>query len=164
MSDLEYNLSKMREIERICKEHFQMQLPVSRLIIPDVPADGHTYTTVFESGQTLYALCEAEKPITLREVRTIIKQMGMEAEAYYPPDMDGSYFMRFARHAFLSVFPGRDVVDSSDLVYYQTLAPYSPALIRIRKVNGAIRRYNPKAQNWQKTLDFSYFHPQVQVQ
>ncbi|MDB5184131.1 MAG: hypothetical protein JWO07_812 [Candidatus Saccharibacteria bacterium] len=162
MSDREYNALKKQEIERLCKDHFNVDLQVSGLVIADVPTYNNSFTTIFKSGHQVYALCEAETPVTLGRVRSIIKQMGMEAEAYYEPGQNG-YFTSFARDAFLSVFPGRGVVNDDDLSYYKTLAPYSPALIRIKKINGQIRQYNPRSGAWQKTLDFSYFHPKVDV-
>ncbi|MDQ5982299.1 MAG: hypothetical protein QG549_296 [Patescibacteria group bacterium] len=101
--------------------------------------------------------------MTLGDVRRVVKRMGMDAEAYYPPEMDVRYFTRFARKAFLSVYPGREIVNNSDLQYYQNLALYSPALVRIGRVNGQIRRFNARAGSWQKLIDYTYFHPQVQV-
>lgn len=164
MTDREYNTLKKREIERICKAHFRVNLPVTDLIAPDVSTDDNSFTTVFKSGNTIYALCETETPVTLGDVRSIVKQMGMEAETYFAPHNDEDYFMRCARKSFLSVFPGREIVNTEDLLYYQTLAPYSPALVQIRRVNGQIRRFSTQGNSWQKTLDFTYFRPQVQLQ
>ncbi|MFZ2545031.1 MAG: hypothetical protein WAW80_03570 [Candidatus Saccharimonadales bacterium] len=163
MSDREYDALKIEQVELICREKFRINLQINRLIVTDAPTNNNTYTTVFRSGGAIYALCEAGTPITLGQVKSIIKQMSMEADSYYPPSNDDNYFNRFARNAFLSVFPGREVVNVNDLQYYQTLAPYSPALIRIRKINGQIRRYNSHANSWQKMIDFSYFRPQVQL-
>ena len=162
MSDLEYDKLKMREIERICVEDFRLNLNITKLIITDVATLNNSYTTIFKSGHKMYALCQSKTPMTLREVKSSVRLMGMEADEYIPPMQDSHYFTRFGRQAFMSVFPGREVVSDEDMLFYQTLAPYSPALIRIRKVNGQIRRYNQRSSNWQPTLNFSFIHPQVQ--
>jgi hypothetical protein len=89
--------------------------------------------------------------------------MGMKAEKYLPPDANENYFLRFGQKIFQDVFPGRKISTNQDtLSYYQTLAPYSPALVRISKIDGEIRQYSKIGQKWSSTLELSYQRMQVQ--
>jgi len=106
-------------------------------------------------------LCTADESLNLADIKVIIKSIGMKAEAYLPPDGDSNYFLRYGQKVFQSVFPCRKTSNNAETVFYQTLTPYTPALIRIEKINGEIRQYNQNHQQWQKTLDISYLRMQV---
>lgn len=84
--------------------------------------------------------------------------MGMKPEGYIPPKGHPNYFDEIGRERFRAVFPGRTHVTSDDLVYYRTLAPYNPALIRIREIpEGVIKQFDTDAQgNWRPAARFAY--------
>lgn len=154
--------SRISQVEKICQDCFDVNLQVKNLILDDAPTSKGSHTTVFRTDHgTIYALCIADDPLVLADVKNIVKSMGMHAEAYLPPNADKNYFLHFGQKSFQSVFPGRKVETDQDVSYYKTLAPYSPALIRIAKVDGEIRRYDNIWQQWQSALEFSYLHMQV---
>lgn len=163
MSDLEYESAEVKRIERLCKEHFGVELHISAVVASDVEMpQSDSYATVFNADNAVYALCETSQPVNLRDIQSQIKRMGLEAEFYYPPANDMNYFSRFGEKIFLSVFPGRTKASDNDTIFYQTLTPYNPALVRIRKVKGGIRRFNMRGNTWQTIKDFSYSRIQVQ--
>lgn len=157
MLDLNDISTEVREIINICSQRFATDMPVKRIIISDVPTGTESFTTVFESdNQTIYALCTSKKSMTLADVRRIIHGMGMEADAYLPPAGNKNYFKDYGRRAFLAAYPARKISSDKEMAYYQTTAPYNPALVRIAKVNGEIREYLAALQRWQKTAKYSY--------
>ena len=156
------NASKIAQLEKFCRDYFRVNLQIQDIILHEIPSSQSSRTTIFKVGRnTIYALCVSDNPIILADVKNIIKSMGMKADKFLPPNADENYFARFGQKSFQSVFPGHKPVNASETTYYQTLAPYSPALIRINKVNGEIRQYNKNWQKWQKTLEFSYTRMQV---
>lgn len=163
MSDREYELAEKMRIKRLCKENFGVDLRINTIVASDVEmTQDDSYTTIFNTNGAMYALCETNEPTTLRDIKSQIRLMGLDAEYYYPPAHDANYFERYGKNAFLSVFPGREIATESDIDFYKTLAPYSPALVRIRKVNGRIRRFNKPGNMWQTTMDLSYSRIRVQ--
>lgn len=163
MSDREYELTQKLHIERLCKNHFDVELYVDSIIASDIEmVQDDSYATLFMANGTMYTLCETSKPVTLQDIKSQIKSMGMEADFYYPPAKDMNYFSRYGKVAFSSIFPGRPVATEEETLFYQTLAPYSPALVQIREVKGEIRRFNMRGNTWQAMKNFSYSRIQVQ--
>jgi len=48
---------------------------------------------------------------------------------YLPPKGRPRYFDEIGRKKFNEVFPGQKNISDEDIIFYKTLAPYSPALI-----------------------------------
>jgi len=46
-----------------------------------------------------------------------------------PPKGRPRYFDEIGRKKFNEVFPGQKNISDEDIIFYKTLAPYSPALI-----------------------------------
>jgi hypothetical protein len=150
-------------LEGFCKDYFGVDLHVRKIIQSDLPAGEKLYTTVFMTDRNeLYALCTDDDSLLLADIKLVIKSMGMEAEEFMPPNADANYFLRYGKKIFLAVFPDRKTVSMKDVKFYQTLAPYGPALIRISKIDKEIRQYNKIRQNWQAVFEFSYLRLRIQ--
>jgi|GEM_PF-286320 len=156
------NTSKKAQLEKFCRDYFKVNLQIQDIILHEAPTSQSSRTTIFKVDRnTIYALCVSDDPIILADIKNIIRSMGMKADKFLPPNADENYFLRFGQKSFQSVFPGHKPVDASETSYYQTLTPYSPALVRINRVDGEIRQYNKNWQKWQKALEFSYARMQV---
>lgn len=154
---------KKSQIEMICREYFNVNLPVSEIIGSDIPSSKDSYTTIFrDSKGVMYALCESDEPLILGDIRSIINAMGIKASEYLPPKADYDYFSRHGRRVYQSVYPNRATCGEADLTYYKTMSPYSIALIRVARINGEIREYNDFRKRWQSAFDINYMKTQVQ--
>jgi len=160
---LDNNTPITSQIEKICKKYFGVDLLIENIILDDAPTSKNSITTVFKTNHdTIYALCTADDPLVLADVKNIVKSMGMKADVYLPPNADQDYFLRFGHKMFQDVFPNRKTRTNQETSFYQTLAPYSPALVRIAKVDGEIRQYSKIGEKWYSALEFSYQRMQVQ--
>lgn len=146
-------------IEETAREQFGKQLDIKQVIARDVPTSHTTTASVFltTKGQ-LFALVSGRAPLTLGDVRKIIRRMGMTADAYLPPKHEPHYFDKVAEEKFRDVFPGRTSVSDQDLLFYRLLAPYNPALVRIAAINdGVIRQFDSAdSSNWRVAAKFAY--------
>jgi hypothetical protein len=84
--------------------------------------------------------------------------MGLKVEMYMPPKGRPNYFDEIGRVKFGEVFPGRNTVLESDILFYRTLAPYSPALLLISEVkDGHIYQADSDARSgWRVGAKFAY--------
>jgi len=163
MSDLEYTSMKLAEIELACKKQFNVNLHVKEVLFDTITSGIHSYTTIFKTDHNdVYALCVSDEKLKLSDVQHAVKSMNMDAEEYLAPGGDKNYFLRLGYVAFLKAYPGRKSWNTQEALFYQTLTPYAPALVKISKINGEIRRYNSVAARWQKVYDFSYAKMRVQ--
>jgi hypothetical protein len=146
-------------IEETAREQFGVHFDIQQVIVRDAPTSHTTKASVFltTKGQ-LYALINGRAPLTLGDVRKIVRRMGMTADAYIPPKHEPHYFDRVATEKFRDVFPGRSVVSDQDLLFYRLLAPYNPALVRIAGVDsGVIRQFDSAdSSNWRVAAKFAY--------
>lgn len=150
MSDAEYGRAKRAEIEHVCEETFRLSLRVSEVLFDNVTTELDSFTTVFRSEDgSLYALCQAGEGMRLADVRRIVKSMNMISDRYYAPFGNADYFDRLGMRIFQRAYPGRNSWTQDEAAYYRTLVPYSPALVKLAKVNEDVRRYNPYAEKWQ---------------
>jgi len=158
-----YEVAEINELERICRDSFATNLTIENILISNLSTSRGSRTTIFEADRhELYALCVGSQPLVLADVTRIMMSMGIEAEDYLPPAGDKDYFKAFGRQAFLDIYPGRKAATDQETTFYQTLAPYSPALVRIAKVRGEIREYAPSMREWQSAKTFSYARVRVQ--
>jgi hypothetical protein len=144
-------------IERACRDAFNLKLTITEVIVRNV-STGYTSTaTVFKTSPTnLYVYITSEGTLVLADVQKIIRNMNMDADAYLPPHADVEYFERIGIQKFKSMFPGKHIMGADDTRYYQTLAPYSPALVRIAKVKGDIRTFHFESKLWRKVKDYAF--------
>ena len=146
-------------IEAIASEHFGKRFDIQQVIVRSVPTTHTTVASVFLTTKNqLYALVHGRAPLTLGDVRRIIKRMGLEAEAYLPPAHRPSYFDEVAVEKFKAVYPGRHDISDSDLRYYRLNVPYNPALVLIGAVtDGTIRQFDSSdSTNWRVAAKFQY--------
>lgn len=157
-----YEVAEIAEIERVCRDSFKTPLAIKKILLSNVSTGNGSCVTIFEANRhTLYAFCVAAKPLVFRDVKRIITSMGIEPATYLPPLGDATYFQKYGRKAFFDIYPGRKNAPAAETAYYETLAPYSPALVRIAKIKGEIREYVPSIHEWQRTQLFSYAKVEV---
>jgi hypothetical protein len=150
-------VTEITDIERICRDQFATDIVIKQAIISDLTVEETARMTVFETDRKeLYALCQSTQPLTLASIRRIVRGMGAKAEVYIPPDRDQNHFIDYGRKVFASVFPGRKLNSNDDISYYISQCPYSPALIKIARIDGEIREYIPIIEQWKKVLEYSY--------
>ena len=146
-------------IEAIATEHFGKRFDIEKVIVRSIPTTHTTVASVFlTSKNQLYALVHGKAPLTLGDVRKILKRMGLEAEAYLPPANRPNYFDDIAVEKFKSVYPGRHDISDADLRYYRLSALYNPALVLISGVKeGTIRQFDSSdSSNWRVAAKFAY--------
>lgn len=146
-------------LERNTKEQFGVAIDVKEVIARGIPTSHTTTASVFLSTKNqLYAYISGNAPLNLGDIRTLIKRMGMVADAYLPPRKDGEYFDRIAIAKFKDTFPGRTPANDGDLRFYRLLAPYNPALVRIAEIpTGIIRQFDSSdTANWRVAAKYTY--------
>lgn len=146
-------------LEKLVKDKFGLTLEVDKIIANRVPVSHTAIASVFlTEKKQLFCYVDAKSSQALGDVKKIMTRMGLKPESYVPPVGHPEYFDDIARERFRSVFPGRTHVTSEDLVYYRTLAPYNPALIKIREIpDSVIKQFDTDAQgNWRPAARFTY--------
>lgn len=146
-------------IESIALEYFGKRFDIQQVVARSIPTTHTTTASVFLTTKNqLYALVHGRAPLTLGDVRKIVKRMGLEAEAYLPPAHRPNYFDDIAVEKFKAVYPGRNNPTDADLRYYRLSAPYNPALVLINAVaDGTIRQFDSSdSSNWRVAAKFQY--------
>lgn len=146
-------------IESIALEYFGKRFDIQQVVARSIPTTHTTTASVFLTTKNqLYALVHGRAPLTLGDVRKIVKRMGLEAEAYLPPAHRPTYFDDIAVEKFKSVYPGRHDISDADLRYYRLSAPYNPALVLISAITeGTIRQFDSSdSSNWRVAAKFQY--------
>ncbi len=158
MSELEYNAMRKRECEELIPRLFHVYLPVKSFLFDDIETGEDSYAVLFESGHETYALLisSEEHPSTLSDVRSIAKSMGLRVQRYFPPGADPEYFHREGVKHFLKAYPARKQWTKEDIMFYESLATYHVALVRIDAIQGEVRRYNSHSKAWQRAFTYSY--------
>ena len=146
-------------LEEIVKSQFGLQVEIKQVIAREIPVSHTAVATVFLTPKhQLFSLIQAQSGQTLGDARAIARKMGLEVETYLPPNHNADYFNDIARSNFRKVFPGRHDIDDSELRFYRLLAPYNPALLRIKAVNdGVIRQFDSHdSSQWRAAAKFAY--------
>jgi len=146
-------------LEELAKEHFGRVIDIKQVIARDIPTSHTTKASVFLTAKhQLYVLITGRAPLTLGDVRKMVKRMGLVAEAYLPPRHDPQYFDKIAEAKFKETFPGRTVTNDQDLMFYRLLVPYNPALILVAEVSdGTIRQFDSSdSSNWRVAAKLTY--------
>jgi hypothetical protein len=146
-------------LERNTKEQFGVSIDIKQVVARGIPTSHTTTASVFLSTKNqLYVYVSGNAPLNLGDIRTMIRRMGMIADAYLPPRKDGDYFDRIALTKFKDTFPGRTPVGEGDLRFYRLLAPYNPALVRIAGVpEGVIKQFDASdTANWRTAAKYTY--------
>lgn len=148
------------QIEAYCRNYFAQSITVSRILAENIDCNHDRFANIFYDidGQ-LYAIIFSNNTMSLGDVRKIVSAIGMNAEGYFTPTGNRQYFYNYAKDVFQMVYPNRTSMTTEDLSYYQTLAPYNPALVKVKAVNGELRSYKTTAGQWIKIADFTYQSP-----
>lgn len=146
-------------IKAAIQNSFGVKLDIAQVIARGIPTSHTTTASVFLTPKhQMYALIQGRANLTLGDIRTIIKRMGLSAEAYLPPAHQPDYFNDVALQKFRAVYPGRHDVSDADLRYYRLSSPYNPALIRVDTiVDGTIRQFDASdTTNWRIATKHQY--------
>lgn len=144
-------------IENSCKAYFNTNLTIASVIVRAIPTGLSSRATIFTTKQGhTYAYIVAHGNQVLDDVHKMIHRMQCQADHYIPPHGDKDYFNRIGQAKFKAMFPGKHITSDDDLRYYKNLTPYNPALVRLAKVSGEIRAYEPHSKTWHKVKDYSY--------
>ena len=146
-------------LERDAKERFGMALEVDKVIVRNVDVGYGAKATVYlTKKKQLIGYIHGPARLLLSDVKKIASRMGLKVEMYMPPKNQPNYFDEIGREKFREVFPGRGSITDSDIVFYRTLAPYSPALLLISEVkDGNIYQADSDARGgWRVSAKFAY--------
>lgn len=146
-------------LQRIAKEHFGVEVEIDKVIVRQVEVSRTTTATVFlTKKKQLLVYISGHSKLLLSDVKKIVNRMGLKAELYFPPKGQIDYFDTIGREKFRDVFPGRTNITDNDILFYRTLAPYSPALVLISEVkSGEIYQYDSDARgDWRLAAKFAY--------
>ena len=146
-------------LEREAKERFGMALEVDKVIVRNVDVGRGAKATVYlTKKKQLIGYIHGPARLLLSDVKKIASRMGLKVEMYMPPKNQPNYFDEIGREKFRGVFPGRGSITDSDIVFYRTLAPYSPALLLVSEVkDGNIYQADSDARGgWRVSAKFAY--------
>ena len=146
-------------IERTIRERFGIEVDVRQAIVFRVPVGRTAEATLFlTTKKQLYLYISSQSKLLFGDVKKLVSHMGLKAELYLPPKGRPQYFDEIGRSKFNEVFPGRKFISDEDIIYYKTLAPYSPALILISEVNnGVVYQFDSDANtSWRPSAKFTY--------
>lgn len=93
--------------------------------------------------------------LTFAEVKHVVKQMGLRADRFFPPGANPRYFFAEGVRRYQQVYPHKKRWHPSEITYYASQARYTPALVRIRAIEG-LRRYSASTGSWQQIVDVSF--------
>jgi len=156
MSDLEYELSRNRELEAFCAKHFAKNIRVRKVLFDALPVSPAASMTVFSTEKHgVFAAIESENNAVLRlgDIERLVKEAGFSPSHYVAPEGHKGYFLQRAYNIFTSVYPSRTVWTPDQESYYQLLVPYSPALVKLGSLRGPVRRYNVFSKSWQVVFE-----------
>jgi hypothetical protein len=146
-------------LERFISANFGLNFDIEKVIVRAVPVSYTTEATVFLAPKNqLFVLVSGQSRLLLRDIQTILSNMGLKAEKYLPPKNQPDYFTDIGTKKFKEVFPGRASATDQDIRFYKTLAPYNPALAQISEVRtGVIKQFDTDSSgSWRPAAKFSY--------
>lgn len=146
-------------LEQSCKEKFGVVFDVDKVILRHIDVGHSARATVFlTKKKQLYCYIDGQAKLTLGDVRKIASRMGIKVETYFPPKGRPHYFDDIGRERFQTVFPGRKDIHDSDIVFYRTLAPYTPALLAVSEVrDGMLYQADTDSRSgWRMAVKFAY--------
>lgn len=158
MTDLEYNAMRRRQCDELIPRLFHVYLPVRTFLSDDIETGPNSYAILFESDHDTYALIISKKGTgqTLGDVKSMVRQMGLTAQRFFPPHAEPTYFYDEGVKHFLKAYPGRKKWAKQDVDFYTSLSDYPVALVRILRIDGEVRRFNRRSGVWQKAFEHSF--------
>lgn len=144
-------------IQQAIEAAFGLKLKINEVAARRVPTGYTSTATLFLSPpNALYVFVQSQSNMVLADVRSILRSMNVDVEEFVPPHGDRDYFKRIGEQKFKEIFPGKHITSPEDTRYYQTLAPYSPALAKIARVKGEIRGFHFESKSWRKVRGYTY--------
>lgn len=146
-------------LEKIVRAQFGVSVSVDSVIARHFPISRTGDASLFlTSKKQLYLYIDSQAKLLLSDIQKIVSRVGLKAELYLPPKGRPDYFDEIGTKKFREVFPGRSNVNASDIAFYRTLAPYSPALILISEVkDGVVYQYDSDSTgDWRQHSKFTY--------
>jgi len=146
-------------LEKSAKDQFGVILEVDKVIARNIDVGNSMRATLFlNKKKQLYCYINGPARLVYGDVRKLAVRIGLKVEMFFPPKGKPQYFDEIGIAKFREVFPGRHEVHAEDIVYYRTLAPYSPALMLITEVrDGIIYRADSDARSgWRPAVKFAY--------
>lgn len=146
-------------LERIVRDRFGADVTVSQIILRNADVSRSATATVFlTKKKQLFVYINGQSKLLLSDVKKIVARMGLKPELFFPPKGQPDYFDTIGREKFREVFPGRSHISTDDIIFYKTLAPYTPALVLISEVkNGEIYQYDTDTHGkWRVGVKFAY--------
>ena len=158
--DISGNFDAIR-LQRLLSVRFGVQLVVDALVARNIAAGMTARATIFFAQDgNLYCCVYGPSRLLLSDVKKIVTRMGLRPDHFFPPKGQPDYFDEFGRQKFKKLFPGFSRITDRDIVFYRTLAPYSPALVRIAEVkDGYIYQADSDARSgWRVAAKCQYRH------
>ena len=146
-------------LEREAKERFGVPVEIDQVVLRSADVGKGAKATVYlTKKKQLFCYVHGPARLLLSDVKKIASRMGLKVEMYVPPKGRPAYFDEIGRRKFSEVFPGRNAVHDSDLVFYRTLAPYSPGLLLISEIkDGHIYQEDHDSRSgWRVGAKFAY--------
>lgn len=146
-------------IEKIAKSQFGVDLDIDAVIARRFPVSRTAEGTLFlTKKKQLFLYVSSQSRLLLSDVQKIVSRVGLKAEIYMPPKGRPHYFDEVGTDKFREIFPGRGHINAQDILFYRTLAPYSPALVLISEVKGGmIYQYDSDSTGqWRQNTKFTY--------
>lgn len=146
-------------LTRVIKEYFGIEADVDQAIVSRVPVGRGAEATLFLTNKKqLFLFITSTSKLLFGDIKKIVSRMDLKADLYLPPKGRPHYFEEIGRSKYLEVFPGRKHITDEDIIFYKTLAPYSPALVLISEVkNGIVYQFDSDANtSWRPAVRFAY--------
>ena len=153
MTDEPYDSTTLR---RAIREAFGVALEIKEIVVRKLPTGYASEATVFLTTSGLYVFVASQGNMLQADVRKMMRVMNVDVEAFIPPHGDAEYFKRIGTQKFKEIFPGKHIMSDDDIRYYQTLAPYNPALVKVERVKGDIRGFHFESKSWRKVREYTY--------
>jgi hypothetical protein len=144
-------------IEESITKEFLIKLDIDRMFARGIKTAANAEASVFKAkGGAVYAYITGPEKQTAGEVHKMAHAIGLEYSEMVPPAGVEDYFVAQATRRFKEVYPGRRDINDEDLRYYKTLVPYPIALLKVTKIKGEIRAFDPESQSWKVVKQMSY--------
>lgn len=146
-------------MEKIAKEQFGVVVDIDAVIARRFPVSRTAEATLFlTKKKQLFLYVTSQSKLLLSDIQKIVSRVGLKAEMYLPPKGRPNYFDEVGTQKFREIFPGRGHINAQDILFYRTLAPYTPALILISEVKGGmIYQYDSDSTGrWRQNVKFTY--------
>lgn len=151
--------TEQTEITNLLKRHFGVSLEPKQVVVQRVPVSHTADASLFLTPKNqLYGLIRAQSALTLGDVKTLVRKMGLAVTTFLPPHGQETYFADAAHEKFCQVFPGRRQVNDTELRYYLSLVSYNPALFKVDSVtDGVVRQFDTHdSSGWRAAVKFTY--------